>query len=71
MKIHDYKERENGGADIVVELEPDEASILIEIGLIKVLKDFTEEHEKRFKYEKTQGVVGDKDHWINRMDEDE
>ena len=68
MKIHEYKERGNGGADIAVELEPDEARILIEVGLIKVLKDFTEEHEKQFEDEKTQSVVGDKDHWIDRMD---
>ena len=71
MKIHEYKEREDGGADLEVELDANEARTLIEVGLIKVLKDFTEEHEKQFEDEKTQGIAGDKDHWINRMDEDE
>jgi hypothetical protein len=81
MKVHDYKEREDGGADIAVELESDEARTLIEVGLIKVLKDFTEEHEKHECLGvgkcKDQGcpahyaTVGDKDHWVNRMDEDE
>jgi hypothetical protein len=65
MKIHEYKEREDGGTDLEIELEPDEARILIEVGLIKVLRDSAEE------YEKTQSSVGDKDYWINRMDEDE
>ena len=69
MKIHEYKERGNGGADMVVELEPNEARTLIEVGLIKALKDFTEEHEKQFGNEKTKSVVGDKDYWIDRMDE--
>jgi hypothetical protein len=45
MKIHEYKEREDGGADLEVELEANEARTLIEIGLIKVLKDFAKEHE--------------------------
>lgn len=48
MKIHEYKEREDGGADLEVELTPEEARILIEIGLTKALKDFVEEHEKQF-----------------------
>ena len=48
MKIHEYKEREDGGADLEVELDADEARTLIEVGLIKVLRDFVEEHEKQF-----------------------
>ena len=48
MKIHEYKEREDGGADLEVELEANEARTLIEIGLTKVLKDFAKEHEKQF-----------------------
>ncbi len=40
MKIHEYKEREDGGADLEVELDAEERKILIEVGLAKVLKDF-------------------------------
>jgi hypothetical protein len=65
MKIHKYRELDDGGADLEVELDAEEARLLIEVGLIKVLRDSAEE------YEKTQSSVGDKDHWINRMDEDE
>jgi hypothetical protein len=48
MKIHKYKELEDGGADLEVELTTEEARIVIEIGLTKVLRDFVEEHEKKF-----------------------
>ena len=48
MKIHEYKEREDGGADIEVELTPEESRILIRIGLIKMLKDIAKEYEKQF-----------------------
>ena len=48
MKIHEYKEREDGDADLEVELDVEERKILIEIGLTKVLRDFVEEHENQF-----------------------
>ena len=48
MKIHEYKEREDGGADLEVELDAEERKILIEVGLIKVLKEFADEHGKQF-----------------------
>ena len=48
MKIHEYKEREDGGADLEVELDAEERKTLIEVGLAKVLKDFAKEHEKQF-----------------------
>ena len=48
MKIHRYKEHEDGGADLEVELDAEERKILIEVGLTKVLRDFVEEHEKQF-----------------------
>ena len=48
MKIHRYKEHEDGGADLEVELDAEERKILIEVGLTKVLRDFVEEHENQF-----------------------
>lgn len=51
MKIHEYKERDDGGADLQVELDAEESRLLIEIGLIKVLKDTAEQHEKLFEGE--------------------
>ena len=48
MKIHKYKELEDGGADLEVELDAEERKILIEVGLAKVLKDFAKEHENQF-----------------------
>lgn len=71
MKILRYKEHEDGGADLEVELEANEARTLIEVGLAKVLKDFAEQHENQFEDRVEDAWRGDKDHWINRMDEDE
>jgi hypothetical protein len=71
MKIHEYKELEDGGADLEVELTAEEARTLIEVGLAKVLKDFAEQHENQFEDRVEDVWKGDKDHWINRMDEDE
>lgn len=39
MKIHDYTEREDGGADLEVELTAEETRLIIEAGFTKILED--------------------------------
>lgn len=48
LKIHEYKELEDGGTDLETELTIEEACRLTKIALTKVLGDFVEEHEKQF-----------------------
>ena len=46
MKVEQYTENEDGSASLVVDLTPEETSILLESAILQAIKDYLDKKER-------------------------